>query len=57
MPEPGRLADTVEEHVHVASAIRRQDGKGAEDAMRPHVRQLLRRLEPLAAARPDLFSK
>lgn len=57
MPEPGRMADTVEEHVQVANAIRRQDAKAAEDAMRYHVRQLLRRLEPLEAARPDLFSK
>ncbi|MEM1428073.1 MAG: GntR family transcriptional regulator [Pseudomonadota bacterium] len=56
MPEPGRLADTLEEHVRIVDAIRRQDVDEAQDAMRRHVRQLLRRLEPLEAARPDLFS-
>jgi DNA-binding GntR family transcriptional regulator len=57
MPEPGRMADTVDEHVTVANAIRDQDETGAAQAMRYHVRQVLARLEPLEAARPDLFSK
>lgn len=57
MPEPGRLSETVDEHVAIVDAIRRQDAHGAEDAMRHHVRQLVRRLAPLEAARPDLFSR
>lgn len=57
MPEPGRMADTVDEHVQVATAIEAQDEAAAADAMRHHVCQVLQRLEPLEAARPDLFSK
>lgn len=56
LPEPGRLAETVSEHIGILEAIRQQDAVGAQDAMRHHVRQLLKRLEPLEAARPDLFS-
>lgn len=57
LPEPGRLSDTLDEHVQILDAITRQDEIAAQDAMRHHVKQLLRRLEPLEAARPDLFSK
>ena len=57
VPEPGRLAETVSEHVEIVEAIRLQDGNAAQEAMRRHVRQLVKRLEPLEAARPDLFSK
>ncbi|MEM6634702.1 MAG: GntR family transcriptional regulator [Pseudomonadota bacterium] len=57
LPEPGRLADTLEEHIQIVDAIRRRDVPAAEGAMRHHVQQLLRRLAPLEAARPDLFSK
>lgn len=57
MPEPGRMADTVDEHIKVAAAIQQQDETAAAEAMRYHVCQVLQRLEPLEAARPDLFSK
>ena len=56
MPEPGRLSETVAEHVTLVDAVARRDAVGAEEAMRHHVRQLIRRLEPLEAERPDLFS-
>lgn len=56
LPEPGRLSDTVEEHVDILNAIRNKDNVMAQDAMRNHLQQLLKRLEPLEAARPDLFS-
>lgn len=56
IPEPGRLSETVNEHIEIVAAIRSQDVNAAEEAMRRHVRQLLKRLEPLEAARPDLFS-
>lgn len=56
VPEPGRLADTVDEHVQILLAIERQDARAAEDAMRHHVRQLLKRLESLVTDRPDLIS-
>ena len=56
VPEPGRLTETVEEHIDLVAAIRAQDAARAEAAMRHHVRQLTKRLEPLEAARPDLFT-
>ena len=57
LPEPGRLTDTVDEHVAIAKAIEQQDEHAAERAMRHHVRQLLQRLEALKTDRPDLISK
>ena len=56
LPEPGRLADTVEEHVRIIDAIDYQAERAAEEAMRHHVRQLLQRLETLQTERPDLIS-
>lgn len=56
LPEPGRLSDTVEEHVQILNAIRDKDSTRAQEAMRNHVQQLISRLEPLETARPDLFS-
>ncbi|MEM9250305.1 MAG: GntR family transcriptional regulator [Pseudomonadota bacterium] len=56
LPEPGRMADTVEEHIALVEAIRAKDVPRAEDAMRLHLRQLAQRLEPLETARPDLFT-
>lgn len=57
VPEPGRTKDSMDEHIQIVEAIKQQDEDAAQDAMRRHVRQLLRRLEPLEAARPDLFSQ
>ena len=57
VPEPGRLSDTVDEHLQILDAIRKRDSDAAGDAMRDHVRQLIKRLEPLEAARPDMFLK
>lgn len=56
VPEPGRSADTVDEHIEIADAITAQNADAAQKAMRRHLEQLLRRLAPLEAARPDLFS-
>lgn len=56
VPAPSRLVDTIAEHINILDAIKRSDGDGAAEAMRQHVRQLVRRLEPLEAIRPDIFS-
>ncbi|MEP0943881.1 MAG: GntR family transcriptional regulator [Rhizobiaceae bacterium] len=56
LPEPGRLEETVNEHVEILEAIREQDAVAAQDAMRRHVRQLVVRLGPLETERSDLFS-
>ena len=57
IPEPGRTQDSMQEHIEILEAIKQQDDEAAQTAMRRHVRQLLRRLEPLEAVRPDLFSQ
>ena len=56
IPEPGRLNDTLTDHVAIFEAIRDQDCNTSVEAMRHHIRQLLKRLEPLEAERPELFS-
>ena len=56
VPDRARLAETVDEHIVLVEAIREQNAPGAEEAMRHHVRQLIKRLQPLEAARPDLFT-
>lgn len=56
VPEPGRLSDTLHEHVQILEAIERQDPRAAEDAMRSHVWQLLNRLKTLVMDRSDLIS-
>ena len=56
LPEPGRSADTVEEHRQIVSAIANSDPDAARTAMQTHLRQLIKRLEPLEKERPDLFA-
>lgn len=56
VPEPGRLGETLDEHVAILNAIGESDPDAAQDAMRIHVQQLLKRLEPLESERPELFS-
>lgn len=56
VPEPGRLTDTLAEHIKILDAIRDRDAAAAQDAMQAHLRQLLQRLEPLESVRPDLFT-
>lgn len=56
LPAPGRSADTVEEHRQIAQAIKASDPDAARSAMQTHLRQLIKRLEPLEKERPDLFA-
>lgn len=56
LPEPGRMAATVEEHRAVLAALEARDGARARAAMRTHLRQLVERLERLAGERRELFS-
>ena len=55
LPEPGRTSDTVVEHQKILVAVRAQDVSGAQTAMRQHLSQLIKRLEPLEKERPELF--
>ncbi|MGI9389415.1 MAG: GntR family transcriptional regulator [Boseongicola sp.] len=56
VPMPGRTADSVKEHHDVVDAIRKADPEGARAAMQNHLRQLIKRLEPLELERPELFA-
>lgn len=56
LPTPGRAADTVAEHRAVVEAIRDRDPEAARRAMRRHLAQLIKRIEPLERDRPDLFA-
>jgi DNA-binding GntR family transcriptional regulator len=56
LPEPGRMAETLEEHRAVLQAVEDRDAAAARAALRHHLRQLVARLENLAGARPEIFS-
>lgn len=56
LPEPGRMAETVEEHRAVLAALEACDPERARAALRAHLRQLVTRLERLAEERPELFA-
>lgn len=53
---PGRPQDTVDEHRKIVEAIENADLKAVRTAMQNHLRQLIKRLEPLEIESPDLFA-
>jgi DNA-binding GntR family transcriptional regulator len=55
LPSAGRMQETVEEHRRIVEAIEARDPKLARRAMRDHLRQLIKYLEPLERQRPELF--
>ncbi len=55
LPVPGRVAQTLEEHRAIVSALEARDPAAARDATRHHLGQLIRHLEPLERDRPELF--
>ncbi|MEM7302858.1 MAG: GntR family transcriptional regulator [Pseudomonadota bacterium] len=57
LPVPGRLAETLSEHQTIFDAIQAGSPDEAAKAMRCHLRQLIKRLEPLGQNRPDLFDE
>ncbi len=56
LPEPGRVAETLDEHRAIVAALAKGDAEAARQATRHHLRQLITYVEPLEARRPDLFS-
>jgi DNA-binding GntR family transcriptional regulator len=56
LPVPGRVAQTLEEHRAILAALEARDPAAARAAVRAHLGQLLRHLEPLERDRPDLFN-
>ena len=55
LPVPGRSSDSVIEHRRIYKAIKASDPDAARIAMQNHLRQLIKRLEPLEKQRPELF--
>ncbi len=55
LPVPGRVAETLEEHRAILSALEARDPDAARAAMRHHLRQLMSFIQPLERAHPDLF--
>lgn len=55
LPVPGRVAQTLDEHRAILSALEARDPAAARAAVQGHLRQLLHYLEPLERERPELF--
>jgi len=56
LPVLGQSDDTLQEHHRIIDAIRERDPDKARAAMQTHLRQLIKRLEPLEKERPELFA-
>jgi len=55
LPNPGRVAETLEEHRQIVAAIAAHDPKAARAATRAHLAQLIRYLGPLERDHPEFF--
>lgn len=55
LPEPGRVQATLAEHQAIIAALEAHDPVTARAVTRHHLGQLIAFLEPLVAARPELF--
>ena len=56
LPEPGYLAEMVEEHRRVVEAVEAGDPDLAEAALRHHLRMVLSSVPKIRAERPELFT-
>ncbi|MEM9754742.1 MAG: GntR family transcriptional regulator [Pseudomonadota bacterium] len=55
LPNPHRVAETLEEHQRIIAALEAREVEAARAATRAHLRQLLHYLEPLERAHPNYF--
>ena len=55
LPEPGRMESTLGEHQAILHAVRRQDVRGAERAMKAHLDTVLQSLVAFEKTHPDFF--
>jgi len=55
LPESGRPKQAVTEHTAILDAIKAQDVDAARSTMAFHLRQLIRRIEPLEREHPEFF--
>ena len=56
LPQPGRVAATLQEHAAIIDAIAAGDPTAARAATAAHLGQLVTRIERLAADAPDIFA-
>jgi DNA-binding GntR family transcriptional regulator len=55
LPEPGRPAETIAEHLAILTAIKARDARAARSAMSDHLGQLITRIEPLEQQHAEFF--
>jgi len=55
LPVPGRVEQTLDEHRAILAALEARDPVAARAAVKAHLAQLIRYLEPLERDRPALF--
>lgn len=55
LPKPGRLFNTVEEHLAVYRALAARDARAAGDAMAAHLGVVMAELRDLSTRRPEFF--
>ncbi|NSX56647.1 GntR family transcriptional regulator [Parasulfitobacter algicola] len=55
LPQPGRVAETLNEHRKIIDALANRDADAARLATRDHLRRLIQKLEPLERDHPELF--
>jgi DNA-binding GntR family transcriptional regulator len=56
VPDASPLGLLIEQHEAIVDRLEAGDGDGAADAMRRHLREILRALSRIAAEHPDFFS-
>ncbi|MCY4307825.1 MAG: GntR family transcriptional regulator [Rhodobacteraceae bacterium] len=56
LPNPSRINNTVNEHEAIVKAIQMGNPDSATSAMRSHLQQLIKHLEPLEKQCPELFN-
>jgi DNA-binding GntR family transcriptional regulator len=56
LPQPGRVAATLQEHAAIIDAIAAGDPAAAQAATAAHLGQLVTRIERLAADTPDILA-
>jgi len=55
LPSSRRIQETLDEHQQIVDAIAARDAPAARRAIRFHLRQLVKYIEPLETERPELF--
>ena len=57
LPDPARIAQILDEHAAIVTALARRDAAAAAQAMRLHLRAVLQSIADLAARHAELFAR